>query len=146
MKIIVKKEYDGKNYVGSCENLANCYAQTTNPDDLIANLRKAIELYRKSYENKNQTIPDRYDLPVFDNKIRFNTISTSQLTQLLIKNNYRIEIEDDNSILFANSRFPFNRINLPISKDLSPIIISKLFGKENVIYVNKRDLSIHSSA
>ena len=52
----------------------------------------------------------------------------------------------NNPILLANSKFPFNRIHLPVTNNLSPIIISKLFGKENVIYVNKSDLSMHSSA
>lgn len=146
MKIIVKKEFDGKNYIGSCENLTSCYAQASNPEDLILNLRNAIELYRKSYQNRNQTLPKESDKPVIDRKIRFNIISTAQLTQVLFKHQYRIEFTDENSILLVNSNFPFNRIHLPISKDLSPIIIIRLFGKENVIYVNKSTLSMHSSA
>ena len=146
MKIIVKKEFDGQNYIGSCENLTSCYTQANNPEDLVANLRKAIELYRKSYENKSQTLPDTFDLPVLDRKIRFNKISTGQLLQVLLKHHYKIEFQEENSILLANSKFPFNRIHLPVSNNLSPIIISKLFGKENVIYLNKSDLSLHSSA
>ncbi len=146
MKIIVKKEFDGQNHVGSCENLTSCYTQANNPEDLISNLRKAIELYRKSYENKSQTIPDLYDSPVIDKKIRFNKISTAQLVQVLIKQHFRIEFQEENSILLCNSKFPFNRIHLPDTNNLSPVIISKLFGKENVIYVNKSDLSMHSSA
>lgn len=146
MKIIVKKEFDGKHYIGSCENLTSCYTQANNEEELITQLRKAIELYRKSYDNRNQTIPEKYDQPVIDKKIRFNTITTAQLKQVLLKHNFRIEFEEANSLLLFNSKFPFNRIHIPVSNSLSPIIITKIFGKENVIYMNKSDLSMHSSA
>ena len=146
MKVIIKKEFDGQNYIGSCENLTSCYTQADNPDDLTANLRKAIELYRKSYANKNQTLSDSFDLPVIDKKIRFNKVSTLQLVQVLIKLHYRVEFQEENSVLLTNSKFPFNRIHLPVSKSLSPVIIAKLFGKENLIYINNSDLSLHSSA
>lgn len=146
MKIIVKKEFDGKHFVGSCENIPNCYAQSIKQEDLLNNLRRAIDLYRKSYENKNQELPDRPDGPVIDRKIRFNKISTNQLSKLLTKFRYRAEYNDNHSVIFVNSSFPFNRILLPETEDLSPLIIAKIFGIENIIYVNKSDLSMHSSA
>ncbi len=146
MKIIVKKEFDGKNYIGSCENLPSCYVQSHSSEALVIELRKAIEMYRKSYSKRNQTLPTSYDFPIIDRKIRFNTISSNQLTKILIKNNYHFESKDSNSLLFINSSFPFNRIHVPNIPELSPMIISKIFGKENIIFINKNQLKINSSA
>ena len=146
MKIIVKKEFDGKNYVGSCENLPSCYAQASSSEELIVELRKAIELYRKSLVSRNQQLPNSFDMPVVDRKIRFHTISSDQLSTILIKSNYHLEYSDDKSLLFINSGFPFNRVHIPQVKQLSPMLVSKLFGKENVIFINKNKLSMNSSA
>lgn len=146
MKIIVKKEFDGKNYIGSCENLPSCYAQSINVEELLAELRKAIELYRKSYLNRNQPLPSENDTPVIDRKIRFNKISSNQLGAILEKNNYHMEYQDNNSQLFINSGYPFNRIHIPNAEELSPMLISKIFGKENIIYINKNQLKMNSSA
>jgi predicted RNase H-like HicB family nuclease len=146
MKIIVKKEFDGKNYVGSCENLPSCYAQASSSEQLIVELRKAIELYRKSLVSRNQPLPNSFDMPVIDRKIRFHTISSEQLSSILLKTNYHLEYRDDKSFLFKNNGFPFNRIHIPAVTQLSPMIMSKLFGKENVIFINKDKLSMNSSA
>jgi predicted RNase H-like HicB family nuclease len=146
MKIIVKKEHDGKNYIGSCENLPNCYCQTSDPDQLLPALRAAIEMYRKSYEIKNQALPDKSDSPVIDRKIRFNKISSLQLSSFLQRFHYHVEQKNNDLILFVNSLFPFNRIILPVADDISPIILTKLFGKENIIYINKSNLKMNSSA
>lgn len=146
MKIIVKKEFDGKNYVGSCENLPSCYAQASSSEDLIVELRKAIELYRKSLVSRNQPLPNSFDAPVLDRKIRFHTISSDQLSAILIKSNYHLEYSDDKSLLYINSGFPFNRVHIPRVKELSPMLVGKLFGKENIIFINKDKLSMNSSA
>jgi len=146
MKIIVKKEFDGKNYIGSCENLPSCYVQTDSSENLVIELRKAIELYRKSYSKRNQSLPTSYDFPIIDRKIRFNKISSNQLTKVLLKNNFHFEEKDQDSLLFINSNFPFNRIHIPNVDELSPMIISKIFGKENIIFINKNNLKINSSA
>jgi len=146
MKIIIKKEFDGKNYIGSCENLPGCYAQSESSDQIVVKLRKAIEIYRKSYSKRNQTLPNLYDNPVIDRKIRFNSISASQLSKILTRNNYHFEYKDDEFYLFLNSNFPFNRLLIPNEEDLSPMIISKIFGKENIIYINNDQLRVNSSA
>ena len=146
MKIIVKKEFDGKNYIGSCENLPSCYVQSPSSEELIIELRKAVELYRKSYSKRNQGLPSSYDFPIIDRKIRFNKISSRQLAKILFKNHYHIESKESDSLLFLNSNFPFNRIHIPNVSELSPMIISKIFGKENIIFINKNQLKINSSA
>ena len=146
MKIIVKKEFDGKNYIGSCENLSSCYAQTDNSENLVIELRKAIEIYRKSYASRNQSLANTFDTPVIDKKIRFHTISSEQLVNILLKTNYRIDYHDHHAVLLINIRFPFNRIHLPKVEELSPMIMTKIFGTENVIFINKNNLSINSSA
>lgn len=146
MKIIVKKEFDGKYYIGSCENLSSCYAQSESSEKLLNELRKAIELYRKSYINRSQSLPVWHDAPVIDKKIRFNKISTGQLVKILERSSYHIEARDNDSILLINSNYPFNRILMPDTDELSPMIVSKIFGKENIIYLNKTQLKINSSA
>jgi predicted RNase H-like HicB family nuclease len=146
MKIIVKKEFDGKYYIGSCENLPSCYAQSESSEKLLPELRKAIELYRKSYLSRSQSLPNSFDTPVIDRKIRFNKISTSQLVKILERNSYHIESKDNDAILLINSNYPFNRIHIPDTDELSPMIVSKIFGKENIIYLNKNQLRINSSA
>ncbi len=146
MKIIVKKEFDGRSYIGSCENLPSCYVQSESSEGVVIELRKAIELYRKSYTKRNQALPTSYDFPIIDRKIRFNRISSNQLAKILIKNNYHLETQDSDSLLFINSNFPFNRIHIPNISELSPKIISKIFGKENIIFINKNQLKINSSA
>lgn len=146
MKIIIKKEFDGKHYIGSCENLPSCYTQSDSSEQIIVKLRKAIELYRKSYSKRNQTLPNLYDSPIIDRKIRFNSISANQLSKILIRSNYHIEYKDDEFFLFLNSNFPFNRLLIPNEEELSPMIISKIFGKENIIYINNNKLRVNSSA
>ncbi len=145
MKVIIKKEFDGNRYVGSCENLRGCYAQSSSPEDLMIRMREAIELYRKSYAARSQPLPHDHDHPVLDKKIRFNVISIQQMSALLQKSGYHLEHADSRHRLFRNTRFPFNRLVLPECPELSPLIISKIFGKENVIYVNKKQLKANTA-
>ncbi len=145
MKVIIKKEYDGSHYIGSCENLPGCYTQADTAEELMTLTRRAIELYRKSYADRNQPLPNTHDRPALNKKIRFHVISSTQLTVLLQKSGYHLEHQDDKLILFRNMHFPFNRLVIPNTPALSPLIISKIFGKENVIYVNKKQLNINTA-
>jgi len=146
MKVIFHKEFDGTYYVGSCENLPGCYEQASSPEELMSRLRRAIELYRKSYVTRKQELPTTFDKPIIDKPIRFHSISIEQLKKILQKFNYHLEYEDNESTLFFNANFPFNRVHLPNSTNISYLIISKIFGRENVIYINHENLSIQSSA
>ncbi len=145
MKVIIKKEFDGHTYVGSCENLRGCYAQSSSPEELMIHMREAIELYRKSYAARSQPLPHDADQPILDKKIRFNVISTQQMAGLLQKCAYHLEHGDARHYLFRNTKFPFNRLVLPNVPKLSPLIISKIFGKENVIYVNKKQMNVNTA-
>ena len=145
MKVIINKEFDGNQYVGSCENLPGCYTQAASPEELMKKLHRAIELYRKSYSRRNQELPSTFDKPVIDKRIRFHIISSAQLSQVLTRYNYHLEFKDSQSLLFLNSHFPFNRIHIPNSSALSYLIISKLFGRENVIYINQENIRVHTA-
>ncbi len=146
MKVIVKKEFDGKNFVGICENLPNCYSQSYDPEKVVINLRKAIEIYHKSYLDRNQVLPDKYDSPVINKKIRFDTVTTKQILNILSKNQYHIEHSDLKSVLLINNVFPFNRIHLPVVDDLSPLIVARVFGIHNIIYVGQKRFNVSSTA
>ncbi|RMH65256.1 MAG: type II toxin-antitoxin system HicB family antitoxin [Calditrichaeota bacterium] len=145
MKVIIKKEYDGTRYVGSCENLPGCFTQSHSAEELMILMRRAIELYRKSYADRQQPLPQGSDFPYLDKKIRFHKISAAQLTGLLQKSGYHLEHQDDGLLLFRKMRFPFNRLVIPNASEISPLIISKIFSKENVIYVNKRPLNANTA-
>ncbi len=140
MKVIIKKEYDGHFYVGSCENLPGCYAQNENPEKLITDLRQAIEFYRKSYMTRNQDLPQHFDAPILDLKIRFDKLSTSKLKDILENYNFHEEKHNEKFLLFMNSSFPFNRVLVPITAELSPLIVAKIFGRDNIVYVGKRQV------
>lgn len=138
MKIRIQKIFDGKYAVGFCDNLPSCYVQSREEHDIVVRLRRAIELYRKNCELRNQSLPDEYERPILDKKIRFETISSAQLVKIFQRMHYHLEYSNHESILLINSNFPFNRVHIPRTEDLSPVIVAKIFGKQNTIWVNKR--------
>lgn len=146
MKIVIKKEFDGKRYVGSCENIAGCYVQSDSAEQLIADLREAIEIYRQSYSKRHQTMPEQPDAPQIDKKIRFNVISSEQLTKVLLNQRYHIDVKTEKFVLLMYKTFPFKRLLIPKSAHLSPLIIAKIFGQENIIFQNRPSFKINSSA
>lgn len=130
--------FDGKHHVGYCENLPSCYVQSENENEILVRLRRAIEIYRKNCELRNQTLQHENDRPILNKKIRFETISSEQLVKILHSMHYHLEYSNHESMLLINSNFPFNRIHIPRSEDLSPLIISKIFGKQNTFWIGKR--------
>lgn len=135
MKITIKREFDGKYYVGSAAYLPGCYVQSRSGMEIPAFIRKAISLYQKSYQSRNQSLPMEEDHPILNIKIRFDCISTEQIRNILKTHNFHKEYEDQDSLLMVNSNFPFDRVHLPQSDDISPLIVQKIFGKGNTIYV-----------
>lgn len=135
MKVTIKREFDGKYYVGSIDDLSGCYVQSQNRAEIPALIRKAITIIQKSYQDINQTLLREKDHPVLNIKIRFNHISTNQIRNILKTRNFHKEYEDHDSLLMVNSNFPFDRVHLPQSNDVSHLIMQKIFGKENIAYV-----------
>lgn len=138
MKIRIRKVFDGKYFVGFCENLPSCYVQSVNENDILVRLRRAIEIYRKNCELRNQVLPEEHERPILDKKIRFETISSVQLLKVFQRMHYHQEYSNHESILLINSNFPFNRIHIPNTEDISPVIVSKIFGKNNTFWIGKR--------
>ncbi len=146
MKIKVKKEFDGHSFVAFCENVPNVYVQAPDKETLNQRLSKALALLKHITTTRNQPFPQGEDKPVFDIRIRFDTLSTEKLIEVFKKRNFHIEYEDQDSVILMNSSFPFNRVHLPQSHRLSPVIIRRLFGSENAIYVGGRpNLKLHRS-
>ncbi|NOX88383.1 MAG: hypothetical protein GXO77_05095 [Calditrichaeota bacterium] len=147
MKIILKKEFDGRTYVAFCENVPGVYVQATSKEQLNQRVSKALALLKHYCEQRNQPFPIGEDKPLFDIRIRFNSLSTEQLVDFFHKRNYHIEFEDADSVLLMNSFFPFNRVHLPKTNHISPIIVRRIFGSQNAIYVGGHgNLKLHRSA
>jgi predicted RNase H-like HicB family nuclease len=145
MKLQIRKENDGEYHVASCLNLPGCYVQANSEPELMGRLQHALNIYKKDCDKRNQPLPDEPDRPVLNVKLRFTEISSEQLIKILLRYNYHIDHIDDFSVLMSNSDFPFNRIHLPQASRLSPLLINKIFGKENTIHVRKNDLQIKTS-
>jgi predicted RNase H-like HicB family nuclease len=146
MKIAVEKEYDGKFYVGCCTNVPGCYVQSGNPGNIDAEIEYALEVYLENCIQRNQPFPNENDKPVLDVRIRFDTISSDQLIKIFKRYHYYVDHMDDRIILFLNSDFPFNRVLIPNKKVISPLIIRRIFGNDNINYVGSNELRFNSSA
>jgi len=145
MKISIKKEFDGILYAGSCENVPSCYVQAKNPETITKFMKHALELYKKNCEQRYQTMPNEPEKPILDIKIKFSTLSTNQLIIILKRQNYHVEYSDNISVLLLNSNFPFNRIHLPQTDQLSPIIVKKIFSEQNTTYVPVKRMHLNRS-
>jgi hypothetical protein len=60
-------------------------------------------------------------------------LSANQLENIFRQFNYNKELTNNFFYLYRKADFPFDRILIPNSPDLSPVIIKKLFGTNNVI-------------
>jgi len=146
MKIAVEKEFDGKYHVACCTNVPGCYVQTKDSTTLDAELKYALEVYIKNCVQRNQPFPNENDRPVIDIRIRFDVLSSNQLIKIFKRFNYHVDYMDHSSVLFLNSEFPFNRIHIPRSNEVSPLIVRRILGKENTIYVGSHHLKLNTSA
>lgn len=120
--------------------------QVANQQDLDFELEYALEVYLKNCVKRNQPFPNEIDKPILDVHIRFETISSDQLIKIFKRYHYFVEHEDDRVVLFLNSEFPFNRVLIPKSETISPLIITRIFGKINTHYVGNHELRLNSSA
>lgn len=146
MKIAVEKEFDGKYHIASCTNVPGCYVQSKDAAGLDTELKYALEVYLKNCVQRNQPFPNEKDRPVIDIKIRFDVLSSNQLIKIFKRFNYHVDYMDNNSVLFLNSEFPFNRILIPRTNDVSPLIIRRIIGKENTVYAGSHHLKLNTSA
>lgn len=145
MKIRIKKEFDGTYFVIYCLNLQGCYIQASTEPELKKRLQHAFDIYKYSYEQRGQQIPNLPDKPLFNIRIRFTEISTMQLVKIFKQHKYYLEFEDQYSVLMVNSDFPFNRVHLPKYNSISRFIIQRIFGEKNTIYIPKTKLRINKS-
>jgi len=145
MKIIFKKEFDGRVHTGSCENVPSCFVQADDPETLKARFLRAVQIIKQSCEQRNQPFPRGSDRQLLDIRIKFNTLSTEQLVKIFVSKNYHVEFENSESVLLLNSDYPFNRVHLPRTKRLSPQLVRKIFGSENAIYVGRSPMKLNAS-
>ena len=140
MKIIIKKEFDGLFYVGSCENIPGCYVQSRTSGDIHQKIKQAIAIIKRNCDERSQQFPVGTDQPLFDTRIRFDVLTTDQLVKFFEHQKYHLEYIDSQSVLLMNSSFPFNRVHLPRTDQLSPLIVQKIFGADNTIYVDRKGM------
>ncbi len=135
MKIILKKEFDGQVYVASCENVPGCYTQSSSEEEVRLKVQRALAILKTNCQEHNQPFPVGQDHPIINMRLRFNKISTDQLVRILQQHHYHLEYINEESVLLANTVFPFNRIHLPRSTNLSPLLVKKIFGEKNTIFI-----------
>lgn len=145
MKIILKEEHDGRCFIGSCHNIPGCFFQAESKDALHEGLLKGLNIIKQNCDQRNQEFPEGKEQPFFDIRIRFNTLSTDQLVKFFLSHNYHLEFIDQDSVLLLNSNFPFNRVYLPRVKNLSFLLVEKIFGKKNTIYVGQKRMHLNTS-
>lgn len=145
MKVVIKKEFDGNTYVGSCENIPGCYVQAHQENEISLKIRKALMVLKKNCEERKQPFPAGTDRPLFDIRIRFDELSTEQLIKFFEHQKYHLEYIDNDCALLMNSAYPFNRVHLPRVRRLSPLLVQKLFGEQNTIFVGSRRMKLNTS-
>ncbi len=145
VKVIIKKEFDGNTYVGSCENIPGCYVQARQENELSPRIRRALLVIKKNCEERKQPFPSGIDRPLFDIRIRFDELSTEQLIKFFEHQKYHLEYIDGESALLMNSAYPFNRVHLPRVHRLSPMLIKKMFGEQNTVFVGNNGMKINTS-
>ncbi len=137
MKIVIKKEFDGIWYLGSCDNIPGVYVQGLREQDINIKIKRALALIKNNCDTHRQPFPSGFDKPLFDIRIRFETLSTEKLIKFFEHQKYHLDYIDQESVILINASYPFNRVHLPRVNHLSPLLIQKIFGLQNTIYVGR---------
>ena len=135
MKFSIKIEFDGNKVIGFVPKLSACYVQAAKIQDIAALMKMAIGIYKDNYESRREPFSPEIERPKINHKIKFQTISANQLANILRRFSYKNEFANNYFILFRKTVFPFDRIILPNTNDISPLIIRKLFGVDNVTVI-----------
>jgi len=140
MKIVIKKEFDGNLYIGASENIPGIYVQAHQEKNISLHYKRALSLIKKICEDRSLPFPSGNESTLFDMRIRFDELSTEKLIKFFEHQKYHLEFIDEDSAILMNSSYPFNLVHLPRTNHLSPVLVSKIFGEENTIYVGSREL------
>ncbi len=133
MKFSIKIEFDGKRVIGFIPKMSGCYVQTKKIQEIAPLMKLAIETYRENYKSRMEPFSPEIESPKINQKIQFYMLSANQLENIFRQFNYNKELTNNFFYLYRKADFPFDRILIPNSPDLSPVIIKKLFGTNNVI-------------
>ena len=133
MKLSVKIEFSGKVVVGFVPKLGGCYVQADKIQEIASLMKLAIEAYRENYKSRMEPFSPDTEHPKINHKIQFHTISSNQLGNIFRQYNYIRELNTNLFQLYRKGDFPFDRIVIPNSPNVSPLIVEKIFGSDNVI-------------
>ena len=145
MKFSVKIEFDGKYVVGYVPDISGCYVQALKIQDVTPLMKLAIETYRDNYKLRMEPFTPETERPKFNESIKITTIDAEQLGSYFRKNSYTKEASNKFFHLYRKTQFPFDRILIPNAKNISPLILKKLFGSENVTVVKSEDNKLQFS-
>jgi len=145
MKFSVKIEFDGKYVVGYVPNLSGCYVQALKIQDITPLMKIAIETYRDNYKLRMEPFSPEKERPKFNQPIKIKKLGADQLGTFFRKNSYSREASNKYFHLYRKSQFPFDRILIPVTSEISPLILKKLFGSENVKVVKSEENELRFS-
>lgn len=134
MKFDYKLEIKNGVTIGYFPLIRNCYIQTNDTDNAKPLLKRAYSIYKSSYEARKENFYPDPETPAIQARLKNNTISTLQLSTLLRKFDYTIEEYHEDFVLFRNDNLPFNRILVPNTSVLSPMIVDKIFSDKRKIF------------
>ena len=139
MKFSVKIEFDGKFVVGYIPNMGGCYVQALKIQDISPLMKFAIETFRDNYKLRMEPFTPEPERPKFNKSIKISNIDSEQLGKFFRQNTYSRESSNKYFHLYRKAQFPFDRILIPNAKSISPLIVKKLFGTNNVTVIKSED-------
>lgn len=139
MKYSAKIEIDGTTVVGYIPKLGGCYVQANRIQDISPLMKIAIKAYIDNYNSRMEPFFPEPEHPKINHKIQFFNLSSNQLGNILKQFTYTKELHTKYFHLYRKGIFPFDRILIPNTNIISPLIIKKIFGSNNVIVLKEEE-------
>lgn len=139
MKFSAKIEFDGNWIVGFIPNLCGCYVQAKDIKDIAPLMKLAVEIYRDNYKSRMEPFAPEKERPKINLQIQFQNISSNQLENILRRHGFNLEFTGSFCLLFRKTDYPFDRLLIPKTIDISRLILNKIFGSKNVIQLSSKE-------
>jgi hypothetical protein len=132
MKYQIEIVHDGTLWIAFSASFSGCFVQSAKKEELAGMMQQAMMAFRQSFTEHNEPFAPDSSIPSMRHHLTFRKMSANQLVKILKMEHYRVDHSDEQFLIFRNIEFPFNRVLVPNSNKLSPVIIRKIFGERNV--------------